>query len=354
MRAIIKRELKNYLKNPLLWLGLLVITVMLYQDLSPYLQLRYFEQMPGELSLEELSDADIMQGYVPSTQERQYADSFAEIRRQLVEEIGEPEAEADRILKEPMEKGMSENEIIDYMSRHNFHNVYYIFKMREIHQAEPEEANAYIAGRLEEKPYTFYAAKKFVDLAGVYMSFFSMILLAFLFMRDTRRDTYELLHTKPVSAFGYVGGKLLGGFLSMAFVLALLNVVFTVLFVYHGGQAGFPVSIWDLTLASIVYILPNMLMLVSVYAIVSLIFKNSLPAVPMLLLYIIYSNMGSVGPDGHYGYYAKLMAIVVRFPGMLLETETPFKVIVSQLLLLLASGALLAGAVRIWKRRRVY
>lgn len=354
MRAIVKRELKNYLKNPLLWLGLLVITVMLYQDLSPYMQLCYFKQTPEELSIEDLSDADIMQGYVPSTQERQFADSLAEIRRQLVEEMGISKEEADRILKEPMEKSMSENEIIDYMSQYNFYNVHYIFKIREIHQAEPEEANAYIAGKLEEKPYTFYAAKKFVDLAGVYISFFAMVLLAFLFMRDTRKDTYELLHTKPVSALGYVGGKILGGFLSMAIVLVLLNVVFTGLFVYHGGQAGFPVSPWDLPLASVVYILPNMLMLVSVYAIVTLIFKNSLPAVPMLLLYIIYSNMGSVGPDGHYGYYAKLMAIVVRFPGMLLETETPFKVIVSQLLLLFASGALMAGAVRIWRRRRVY
>lgn len=354
MRAIIKRELKNYLKNPLLWIGLLVITAMLYNDLRPYMQLRYFEQMPEELGIENLSDADIIHGYIPSTRERQYADGFAEIRRQLVEDMELSEAEADRILKEPMEKQMSVEELTEYMSRYNFMGVYYTFKAQEVHQATPGEANAYIAEKLEEKPYTFYAAKKFTDLAGIYMAFFAMILLAFLFLRDTRRDTYELLHTKPVSALSYVGGKILGGFLSMALVLAVLNVIFVGLFVYQGRQAGFPVSLWDLPAASLMYILPNMLTIVSVYAVAALIFKNPLPAVPMLLLYIIYSNMGSVGPDGHYGFSPKLMGIVVRFPGMLLEMQTPPQVIISQLLLLLTSMALLAGAVCLWKRRRVY
>ena len=61
--------------------------------------------------------------------------------------------------------------------------------------------------------------------------------------------------------------------------------------------------------------LPNLLMITSVYVIIALIFKNPLPGVPLLFLYLFYSNMGSIGPDGEFGYYGRPLAILVRFPG---------------------------------------
>ena len=35
------------------------------------------------------------------------------------------------------------------------------------------------------------------------MAFFATVLLSFLFIQDTRKSTYELLHTKPVTAVSY-------------------------------------------------------------------------------------------------------------------------------------------------------
>ena len=43
MKAIIKRNLKNYLKNPIFWIGLIVVLISMYQTLAPYLSIHYVQ-----------------------------------------------------------------------------------------------------------------------------------------------------------------------------------------------------------------------------------------------------------------------------------------------------------------------
>lgn len=45
MKAIIKRQIKSYLKNPLFWVGILVVFIGVYQLLAPYLTIHYVEKM---------------------------------------------------------------------------------------------------------------------------------------------------------------------------------------------------------------------------------------------------------------------------------------------------------------------
>ncbi len=177
------------------------------------------------------------------------------------------------------------------------------------------------------------------------MGFFATVFLAFLFMQDMKKNTYELLHTKPIKGWKYIFGKTVSGFLLMLFVLILLNVGFFVLckiagyqagFSAHplikgwkyifgktvsgfllmlfvlillnvgffvlckiaGYQAGFSAHPLDFLKSTVFYILPNMVMICSVYGLVSLLFRNPLPAVPMLILYMLYSNMLRIGENG--------------------------------------------------------
>ena len=60
MKAIIRRELKNYLKNPFFWIGLFFIVFQMYQILSPYLHIHYYQQGEAaeELAEENIGDAD--------------------------------------------------------------------------------------------------------------------------------------------------------------------------------------------------------------------------------------------------------------------------------------------------------
>ena len=47
MWSILKREVKNYMKKPLLWLGTAICVLVIYQNVSPYLDIHYLEE--GEI-----------------------------------------------------------------------------------------------------------------------------------------------------------------------------------------------------------------------------------------------------------------------------------------------------------------
>lgn len=87
-----------------------------------------------------------------------------------------------------------------------------------------------------------------------------------------------------MSAGKYVLGKVSAGFTVCLIALAILNIVFWALCLIYTKDSGFEVRLWDFVVSTVLYILPNMLMIVSVYTLISLIFKNPLPGVPLLIL----------------------------------------------------------------------
>lgn len=362
MKAIIKRELKNYLKNPIFWIGILIVIVQMYQILNPYLKIHYFEsdkeiQDMASPEAGDNGDGDIMKGYIPSNEEQKMETLYKMIKDTLIKEMKVPEEKASEVILELRKMNM--DELSQYLEvNYNFYNVknnmLSYLKHLKYHQGSMEEVNGYIKERLEEHPFSYYFSRKFADFGGLFMAFFSTILLSFLFLRDTKKDTYELLHTKPISSWKYILGKISGGFLMALFTLSLLNIIFITLCTIYGRKAGFPVRIIDLPIATLLYVLPNMLMIICVYAITAFIFKNPLPAIPFLFLYIIYSNMGSRNAEGDYGYFGRPLSIMVRFPDNFFETNPPPMALFNQPFLILASIVLTLFSIYIWKRRRVY
>ena len=174
-----------------------------------------------------------------------------------------------------------------------------------------------------------------------------------LFLQDTKKHTYELLHTKPISAGKYVLGKVIAGFVTCLIALTILNLLFWVLCLIYTKDSGFEVRLWDFVVSTALYILPNMMMIVSVYTLISLLFKNPLPGVPLLILYMVYSNMGRRNAEGVYGYWGRPFAIMIRFPGQLFDTTPPPMALLNQSFLILASVAIILISIQIWKRRRM-
>ena len=72
MKTIIKRSILDYLKNPVLWIGLIIIVASMYQCLSSYLQIHYIKQneqiTQNDVALE---DADVMDGYIPTSDDKE-------------------------------------------------------------------------------------------------------------------------------------------------------------------------------------------------------------------------------------------------------------------------------------------
>lgn len=360
MKAVIKRELKNYFRNPVLWIGIFVMAYGLYTMLIPYLQIHYFQsdQEIEVLEVESITDADIMEGYIPSTEEEQMQLALEKTQAEMQEQLNMTQQETQTIVDSLSTKNLTIEQVADYLvQQYDFYGVYgveYYYETSKYQKGNQQDTNTYIGKMLEEQPFSYYFARKFADSCGLYIGFLATILLAFLFIQDSKRDTYELLHTKPVSAAGYVCGKIAGGFLVILFVVVIQLILFGGLCEFYGIRAGFEVHILDLVGMTVVYILPNLLMITCIYAVTTFLFHNPLPALPCMFLYLIYSNMGSIGPDGKYGYYGRPLAIMVRFPGKFFETTPPPLALWNQLFLVIASILLILLAVGIWKRRRVY
>ena len=228
MKAIIKRQIKSYLKNPVFWVGILVVFIGVYRLLVPYLTIHYVEK-DEKLATEEGKiwdwEGDIMDGYVPSTPEKQRKLWENSIFNSLMKDFEMSEAEATLVIQEIQD--MEIDKACQYLEdNYKYYGAEYAYEDFQYHAGSREEINQYIREKLNEHNFSYYFSRKFADYIGLYMGFFATIFLAFLFMQDMKKNTYELLHTKPIKGWKYIFGKTVSGFLLMLFVLILLNVGF--------------------------------------------------------------------------------------------------------------------------------
>lgn len=357
MKAIVKREIQNYLKSPLFWLGVLIVIFGVYQNVKPYLSIHYLSDKEEQKEAvqeypEMICDADVTDGYVPTEEEDRRQIWEEKVMETLISEFRMTRAGAQAVIEEM--RGMEVAEASDYLEEtYRYYNALYDYEDTAYHRGTWEEINSYISSRLEDKSFSYYFSRKFADFSGLFMSFFATVMLAALFWQDTRKNTYELLHTKPVRAGAYVPGKIVGGFSVCLIVLAILNLVFWIICRIFTKSSGFEVKLVDFLAATGLYILPNMLMIVCVYGLASLLFRTPIPAVPMLILYVVYSNMGSRNKEGIFGYYGWPLAIMVRFPGQFFDTAAPPMAVFNQSFLVVVSIGLLFLCVQLWKRRRM-
>lgn len=354
MKAIIKREIFNYLKRPLFWLAVVIVIFGVFQQLEPYLSIHYIsstEELENDYP-DIVHEGEVYEGYVPSDDEERLEIWKEKIKEEMTGEFGLSSDEAEAAIGKM--RGMEISDACQYLEdEYGYYNSEYVWEDAAYHKGTPEEINSYIDEKLDEYPFSYYFSRKFLDFAGLFMGFAATVLLAFLFMQDMRKNTYELLHTKPVSAGQYVIGKTAGGFLVCLIILGILNLVFWAACLIYTEGSGFEVRLTDFLIATALYILPNMLMIVCVYTLTSLLFKNPLPAVPVLFLYMIYSNMGSRNAEGVYGYYGRPLAIMVRFPGMFFDTAPPPMALVNQCCLVIVSAAVILIGIQLWRRRRI-
>lgn len=356
MVPIIKREIINYLKRPLFWLGIAIVVFGVFQNVSPYLEIHFLKE--GETIVNDYpdtaykGDVEVYEGYVPSSEEYMRKSWEKSIREVLISEFQMDKKEAEAVISKMQE--MDIGQAGEYLEKeYGLYGTADAWQDVSYHKGTREEINSYISKKLEKKPFSYYFSRKFADFAGLFMGFFAVVMLSVLFLQDTRKNTYELLHTKPVSAGKYVAGKIAGGFAVCAAVLVAMDIIFWLCCYMYTRGSGFEVRLFDFVAATAMYILPNMLMIVSVYSLVSLLFKSPLPAAPFLILYIVYSNMGSKNAEEVYGYYGRPLAIMVRFPGQLFDTAPPPLVLLNQGFLILASAIIIFISIQLWKRRRI-
>ena len=350
MKAIICREFKNYMKNPLYWLGIVILVFSIYSCLSEYLDIRTFS---GSQEVEQLkdarsTDADVINGYIPTTLEEQIDIGLNDIKQIFIDSYDMTEQEAENAIDDVKTQNLSIAGTIKYLEdEYQFYDGKAVFREAGQRKGTMDELNNYIESRTSEHSYAYYFAKKYVDFAGFH------ILLAFLFIGDMKKDTYELLHTKPISAEKYVLGKYLGGVLPLSLAVLIITTIFTVLCQSNELQISIIDSFGNMFLAALLYVMPTVLISTGIYVLIALLFKNPLPSIPLIVAYIVYSNMGSYDANGNYGFYGRILGMLFRFEGKFFETEVLPIFLLNQMALLLLTLLFIGVGVWCWRKKRL-
>lgn len=245
-------------------------------------------------------------------------------------------------------------EIADYFKeKYNYRDGEYDFLNAEIKRGSVEEINAYIGKKLSEKTYSEYFAVKIADYLGLAMIFYAIFICVFLFTGDTRRDIYELLHTKPIKSGGYIGGKVLGGMCAIMIPLILMVFVFELCSAYTSISQGFPYLFGMCIKYTAICILPSLFMVIALYTLIAVLLRNPWPAVPLLILYMIYSNMGSQDINGKFTYILRPFSILTRFPERFFEFSGMDGMGMNRILITVAALIIIIAGAAIWARRRI-
>ncbi len=86
-------------------------------------------------------------------------------------------------------ESMNLKEAYAYLEQqYDWYGARYLYEDSTYYKGTAEEINAYLDKKLEDKTFSFYYARKFADFAGLYMVFFAIIMLAVLFLQDTKKS----------------------------------------------------------------------------------------------------------------------------------------------------------------------
>ena len=358
MLFTVKKQIKQYLKNPVYIVGAIIVCIYTFYLCSDFLNIIPVNEksISKKVNEADLGDVDINSGYIPTTKEDRYSIGFKNLSKELKESFGLKDKEIEEIISKMKEENMSFEEIGRYMEKNfSFIGAEQYFYEANLKKGSLEEVNKYIDDSLKKENFSNYFSRKYVDYLSVSLIFYSIIMAAFLFNKETKKDLYELLHTKPIKGYKFIVGKILGGILSILIVVSIITTLFDILLVIKGAAESIPISFIDIWKYVLWCVIPCILFIVSITSCITLIFKTSLPSIPILFLHMVYSNMGSYDIHGIYVYKLRAFSLVIRFPNCFftsLSNSDIQSIWINQIALILVSIICISISIIFWNRRR--
>lgn len=260
---------------------------------------------------------------------------------------------AQKQMDEVLSKGWTVQEIRQFfIDEYGIVGFQSVWNMSAYKKADAGEVQQYLDSVFQEESYTSYLGRKYADYLGITSILFTISVFAILLMRDMRKSIYSFIHTKPISSRNYVLGKYIAGISMVLLFVVILTAIVDVVAVSAGNSYGYKTSLWDIWANIIMYDLPGILLTGCIMLFISILFKNVIPAIPAMLLYFIYANIGTLSSAEDYHYQVKPGAIFIRFPQLFTETEIPSGIVSNQIFLLILAIVLLIASIQIWERRR--
>lgn len=354
---LIKKEIGILLRNPLVYLGMLLMVMIVFWRVSPYWNFYDNLQKHGtEAAYSE--DGDVIDGYIPTSQDELYQTALEKLQEYLVTDCSWTDEEAKLEIEKV--KKWSVPEIASYFKeQHKIAGVRSTFAEKAYHSATKEEMDAYLQeafGENGNKTYTKEVSYKYVDYLGISSILFAMLVFVLLLYRDMKKDIYALIHVKPLSAMEFLIGKLVAGISVVFGETVPLTLIMDFLTMKAGAEYGLSVNFYDFWMTILMFHIPSILATGSLMILISLVFCNSVPTIPAMLLYYLYCNMGSYDSTlvAWYGYryQAKPLSLFTRFPSVFGTNEFPKGGIFNLCFLIFLTVFALVGSIKLWERRR--
>lgn len=348
---MLKKEIKYLLKNPIFYLGIIIVICTLVLTLKPYLNL--YENVREENSKIVYGDEGIISGYIPTEINEQRKQVFNRIYESLIEDFDVSEEATDALNK--IKKMHTQEEIAEYLHENygiSERGVDNVFESYMEKHATKKEMQEYLRETFSKSTFPESFSFKYIDYLGISLIYLSIITFVLIFMRDMKKDIFSLLHTKPISGVSYIMTKLLAGLIPICVFALIMTGIFDGIANMVAPKYGSEMELVSIWVKLALFILPNIFMIGVFFIFITVIFKSILPTIPMLLVYATYSNMGKITESG-YKYIPNPLSIVVRFPNDLGNNYIPTWTIINQSILIILAICLLGISIKLWKRRRI-
>ena len=225
-----------------------------------------------------------------------------------------------------------------------YNEEYYLlcFATKEPYEVEKKEYESI----LKEDKITNAYARLFADYIGIAIGFFMVFVTGFTFVRDKIYGLDELIYTREVSSFKYVGGKYLADILT-AFIIVML-VAGHATWLFHGFSkvTGDPISYIAFFKYTILWILPTITIVTSLSYVLQIIFDNGIIPIIIQFLYWLYSS------NIHHNQISKY---IIRFNKIVPYSEfqlVEHTIFTNRIFYILLSIVLLFAAMKLWDIKR--
>ena len=145
MIAIFKREIMNYLKRPLFWVGVLLVIYGVFNATSPYLTTHYLTT--GEKIINDQSntsvEGEVYEGYIPATPEKHREVWHEKVKIKLTDVFGLTDSEAQNVIEKL--ESMNLKEAYAYLEQeYDWYGARYLYEDSTYYKGTAEEINAYL------------------------------------------------------------------------------------------------------------------------------------------------------------------------------------------------------------------
>lgn len=349
-----KKDISLLIRNPVTYLGLILMVGIVIFTVSPFWNL-YGNVRDAQSPVIYDSDGEIEAGYIPTPTETVYQNAMQELRQGLISDCGFSEDAADKEIQKIQESGWNIDQIAEYFKdnySYSLNGVKSSFALYEYMWADKGEMQEYLEKAFHDKTYTSCFAYKYSEYLGIGSILFTVVVFAVILAKDLKKDIYALIHVKPICGRSYVIGKILSGVGFVYAVIIPLTFIINMITMRAGRSYGFQVDFWDVWKNILFLDFPSILLTGCLMLFIALLFRNIVPAIPALLLYFLYTNMGTYDPSSGYLYRVRPFALFVRFPMLFSELVMPKGALWNVCFAFALSVILLIASELLWERRR--